>query len=164
MKGISIFPILGFTIVWSGSCATNARSELPENTKALAICLYENLKSMPGITAVDAYVQTIPQWKGSKAPATSYAVIAYQFLSKDGKRAKSTVDLTPDEAGNKAGNFILDETGGYNDPFFKIARPLEARCNANSAYNDNAIITSLDQEKPPLQKIEMARYLNSTQP
>jgi hypothetical protein len=132
---------------------------LPEATKPLAICLYNTLKTMPGIVAVDGFVQ--------RDGEQNNAVIAYSYLGKDGKPETSTLDLSPQmptfdvlNVGAAPGKdrpwFELDKTGS-NDPFFGIAGQLAAKCQASFGYVDQVL--GYASPAPPMQRVDMARYI-----
>jgi hypothetical protein len=123
---------------------------LPEATRPLAICLYNTLKTMPGIVAVDAFVQEVPRGLGA-----AFAVIGYWVRDASGKPGMSMLDLS---GPNRYGEFVfsLDQSAEINRYFDEIYDQLASKCHAVAAYNDPVLIFS--PPLPPRQKVDMARY------
>ena len=143
-------------ILFAAACAGPGAGppELPEATKALAICLYNNLKIMPGIVAVDAFVQENP----GRRDAT-YAVIGYWLSDGAGKPAMNSLALSgPDRYPRPSFSLRDDSAGSVH--YFQVAGQLGTKCQADWGYDDPVLIFSPPLKLPPLQKVDMARYAN----
>jgi hypothetical protein len=149
--------------IGTASCAPTP--ELPETTKSLAVCAYNTLKTMPGITKVDAFEQ-----RGG-LHGKDIAVIGYALIGKDGKPASGSLDLLPGPTQFDALNLavsaedkrmvMLDQPSGNAD-FFGIGGRVAKTCQAGFGYIDQVIVTF--PAPPPPQKVDMARFVSAAKP
>jgi hypothetical protein len=138
-----------------------APGHLPENTRPLAVCAYNTLKTMPGITKVDAFDQR------DGLHGKDIAVIAYSLTGKDGKPASGALDLLLAPTGFDALNFsipakesqmeMLDDISGNAD-FFGVDSQVAKQCQAGFGYVDQVLAVS--PAPPPQQKVDMVRYVS----
>jgi hypothetical protein len=147
MPRFHLLGIVGLGI--AASCAGPAAPpELPEATRPLALCLYNTLKEMPDVVAVDAFVQKIPRTR------ITTAVIGYWVRDRGGKPEMNTLDLSGPDA---SGRFIFSlDTAVPEYGYFQRANQLSAKCQADAAYNDPVL--AFWPPLPPPQKVDMARY------
>jgi hypothetical protein len=149
VPGLRLLGILAIMAVCACSEPVAAPRELPEATKPLAICLYNTLKTMPGIVAVDAFVQDVPRMR------KTFAVIGYWVRDKSGKPGMSTLSLSGPPDAERL-HFSLSEAAP-GDTYFAMSDQLEAKCHAGAYYDDQVLINP--PRLPPMQKVDMARYI-----
>jgi hypothetical protein len=120
---------------------------LPAAIKPTVMCLFDKLKSTPGITGVTVY---------SNAKAPSEPVVAYGFKKADGTKAVTDLVISGPREGyyQYAGNFLYSADGLNNDnPVARVAlaKELELKCRARPGYLDEFILTD------PADRVDMGK-------
>jgi hypothetical protein len=107
--------------------------ELPLATKAGTVCIYEVLKSTPGIIAIGVYV------------SKDTPIIEYAYRQANGARALDDlyISVRSDAPGHYeyVGDFMSDS----HDPVSGLYDRLAEKCQTTGAYVDQVIVTNQPQ-------------------
>jgi hypothetical protein len=139
-RGLRTSVVLVGTLLSLTACVP-LRQGLPEATQPGAVCIYEALKSAPGIIAVYVYV------------SKDTPIIEYSYYKADGTQAIDDlyISLAPNSPGryHYVGNFMDD----LRDPVIDLQNYLASKCQADGYWEDQVIVTN--QPKPVERRIRV---------
>ena len=132
MRRAYVLLIAGLAVL---PCA--ASPEIPADARPATLCLYNALKSTPGITGVDVYVL-----KGGE----HQPLITYEYLDAKGTPASGELLIVHPPIG---GYEFVGDFATSDNPVHRASKALEAKCGVDSGYVDQVSFTD------PSERVDM---------
>jgi hypothetical protein len=131
-RGLRTSAVLAVALLSLTACVP-LRQELPVTTKPAAVCIYEVLRSTPGILTIDVYVS-----RGTP-------IIEYTYRKADGAQAIDDlyISLASDAPGRY--HYVGDFMNDLRDPVIELQNSLASKCQADGYWNDQVITTNQPQ-------------------